>query len=97
MIRKWLYKLRYFLILLSALLWLLGLSSSYWAWQDPVYIRQIWTYGYNPYSQSFDITVLNSWLPLTSTLWITKSMFYFENWHYWRRWENGLPYVYVDN
>lgn len=30
MIRKWIYKLRYILIILSALLWILGLSNSFW-------------------------------------------------------------------
>lgn len=31
MIKKWIYKLRYILIIFSALLWILGLSSSFWA------------------------------------------------------------------
>ena len=98
MIRKRIYKLRYILVILSALLGLLGLSSSFWAyWGDPFYMRQIWTLGYSPYSQSYDITVLKSWLPLTSALWITKNMFYFHDWYYWWRETNGLPYVYQRN
>lgn len=96
--RKRLYKFRYILIILSAILWLLGLSSSFWAyWSDGPYIRQIWVYGYNPYQQAFDMSVLNSWLPLTQTLWITKNMFYFENKYYWWRDSEGLPYVYIAN
>ena len=34
MIKKWLYKLRYILIIFSALLWILGLSSSFWFYQS---------------------------------------------------------------
>lgn len=52
MIRKWIYKLRYILIILSALLWLLGLSNSFWyeIFQD--------CYSNNWYSnnQCWDIT-----------------------------------------
>lgn len=98
MIRKWLYKIRYILIILSALLWIMGLSSSFWAyWSDPFYMRQVWTLGYSPYSQSYDITILKSWLPLTSALWITKNMFYFQDWFYWWRETNGLPYIYQND
>lgn len=97
MIRKWIYKLRYILIILSALLGLLGLSWTFGYWSDPTITRQIWTYWNNPYQQSFDIAVLNPWIPLTQTLWITKNMFYFNKNNYWWWWENGLPYVFIAN
>lgn len=97
MIRKWIYKLRYILIILSAILWLMGLSSSFGFWSDPTITRQISIYWNNSYQPSFDITVLRSWIPLTQALWITKNMFYFNKNNYWWWWENGLPYVFIAN
>lgn len=97
MIRKWIYKLRYILIILSAILWLMGLSSSFGYWSDPTITRQIGVYWNNSYQPAFDIAVLKSWIPLTQALWITKNMFYFNKENYWWWWENGLPYVFLAN
>lgn len=55
MIRKWIYKLRYILIILSALLGLLGLSWTfwacldYWSWSNWVdYCYDVWSVNYIP-------------------------------------------------
>lgn len=98
MIKKWLYKLRYLLLILSSVLGLLWLSSSF-AW----YTRPIGVYWYNPYIQSFDINLTRAWNPLTQVLWYTKQVFVLNqyawyNWQLnfvaWWRWQKWLPYIY---
>lgn len=98
MIKKWLYKLRYLLLILSSVLGLLWLSSSF-GW----YTRPIGVYWYNPYAQSFDINLTRAWNPLTQVLWYTKQVFVLNqyDWYWWElnfvawwRWQKWLPYIY---
>lgn len=69
MIRKWIYKLRYFLILLSALLGLLGVGWAFWFvnWELIQAVWGNWGGGYtylildNNESWNFDWTWVNRW------------------------------------
>ena len=93
---KWLLswkslKQLFFIWLISCFI-LLG-NSFVSAW----YTRQVWSYWYNPYLQSFDINLTRSWNPLTSNLWYTKQIFVIQQnssdfcaW-FWNDW---LPYSY---
>ena len=82
--------LKYLFVFLICLFWFVGFSS---AW----YTRQIGSYWYNPYIQSFDVNLTRSWNPLTNNLWYTKQIFVlyqssseFCGW-FWNDW---LPYNY---
>lgn len=83
--------IKYFIFVLFVWIWFINFSN---AW----YTRQIWTYWYNPYAQSFDVNLTYKWNPLTQSLWYTKQLFlitsndrrtYLWFWH-----SSWVPYIY---
>lgn len=69
-------------------LWIINFSN---AW----YTRQVWVYGYNPYSPWYDVNFTRAWNPLTQNLWYTKQFFVISDWNYWW-WYNWLPYFFLN-
>lgn len=80
-----------------AVILLQGLGMIH-SWVEAWYIRQIWYYWYNPYSQSVDIQITKNGTFLSMTAWNTKKIFVLKDGNndksYFIRWYNGVPYYY---
>jgi len=80
-----------------AVILLQGLGMIH-SWVEAWYIRQIWHYWYNPYSQSVDIQITKNGTFLSMTAWNTKKIFVLKDGNndksYFMRWYNGVPYYY---
>ena len=104
MIRKWLYKIRYILIILSALLWILGLSNSFAAESFvSTWVSDVWydltTYQwnvnteYNNFSSTSTLIVDSFWNFLTNSTYkafeINSSPSYILYWN-----NNDIDFIY---
>lgn len=80
-------KLKYYI------LWLFVIWLSFISFTNAWYTRQIWVYGYNPYNQTLDITMLNKWQMLTQNLWDTRKILFLSNNTFFFWGYNWIPYI----
>lgn len=87
MIKRILYKLKYLLIIIIALLGLI--SFSHWNFERPV-----WVYGYSPEAQGYNLNITTRWNFLTESLGYTKKMLMPRNSFFIFWWYNWIPYIF---